>query len=63
MQKEIIISDSIELLKAMIEIPSLSREENEVVDYLEEKFRLWFRQEQSRKNLNIVAQLRLAPSI
>ena len=41
MQKEIIISDSIELLKAMIEIPSLSREENEVVDYLEEKFRLW----------------------
>jgi len=41
MQKEIIISDSIELLKAMIEIPSLSREEKEVVDYLEEKFRLW----------------------
>jgi len=41
MLKEIIISDSIELLKAMIEIPSLSREEKEVVDYLEEKFRLW----------------------
>jgi len=41
MLKEIIISDSIELLKAMIEIPSLSREEKEVVDYLEVKFRLW----------------------
>ena len=41
MQKEIIISDSVELLKAMIEIPSLSREEKEVVDYLEMKFRLW----------------------
>jgi len=41
MQKEIIISDSVELLKAMIEIPSLSKEENEVVDYLEGKFKLW----------------------
>ena len=41
MRKEKIISDGIELLKAMIEIPSLSREENEVVEHLEMKFRLW----------------------
>ena len=38
---ENIISDSIGLLKAMIEIPSLSREENTVADYLEDKFKLW----------------------
>lgn len=36
-----IASESIELLKAMIEIPSLSREEKDVADYLEEKFSVW----------------------
>lgn len=36
-----IVSDSVELLKAMIEIPSFSREEKEVADYLEEKFSVW----------------------
>ena len=36
-----IASESVELLKAMIEIPSLSREEKEVADYLEEKFSSW----------------------
>jgi acetylornithine deacetylase len=41
MMTEIIISESIELLKAMIEIPSLSREENNVADYLEAKFLSW----------------------
>ena len=37
----IIVSESVELLKAMIEIPSLSREENNVADYLEAKFVSW----------------------
>lgn len=41
MLKNTIKSESIELLKAMIEIPSLSREEKEVVDCLEGKFRMW----------------------
>jgi len=36
-----IASESIELLKKMIEIPSLSREEKEVADYLEGKFTIW----------------------
>lgn len=36
-----IVSESVELLKAMIEIPSLSREEKDVADYLEEKFNSW----------------------
>lgn len=36
-----IASESVELLKAMIEIPSLSREENDVADYLEKKFSIW----------------------
>lgn len=38
---ENIVSQSIELLKAMIEIPSLSREENTIVDFLEDKFKGW----------------------
>jgi acetylornithine deacetylase len=38
---ENIISDSIGLLKAMIEIPSLSREENTVAEYLEKQFMQW----------------------
>lgn len=41
MSKDQIISESVELLKAMIEIPSLSREEKQVSDYLEEKFTSW----------------------
>ena len=41
MQKDKIISESIELLKAMIEIPSLSREENTICNYLIEKFNSW----------------------
>lgn len=36
-----ILSESVELLKAMIEIPSLSREEKEVADYLEGKLTSW----------------------
>lgn len=36
-----IISESIELLKAMIEIPSLSREESDLADFLEGKFLSW----------------------
>ena len=36
-----IVSESVELLKAIIEIPSLSREEKEVADYLEVIFRHW----------------------
>jgi len=36
-----IVKDSIALLKAMIEIPSLSREEKMIADYLEEKFSDW----------------------
>jgi acetylornithine deacetylase len=41
MSKDQIILESVELLKAMIEIPSLSREEKQVSDYLEEKFTSW----------------------
>ena len=41
MVQDKIVSDSIELLMAMIEIPSLSREEKDVADYLEEKFIQW----------------------
>ena len=41
MMTDQIVSESVELLKAMIEIPSLSREENNVADYLEEKFLSW----------------------
>lgn len=36
-----IASESVELLKAMIEIPSFSREEKDVADYLEGKFSDW----------------------
>jgi len=36
-----IVSESIELLKAMVEIPSPSCEEKEVADYLEKKFTSW----------------------
>jgi len=36
-----IVSESIELLKAMIEIPSLSREESVLADFLESKFLSW----------------------
>jgi len=36
-----ITSESIELLKSMIEIPSFSREEKGVADYLEKKFSDW----------------------
>jgi acetylornithine deacetylase len=36
-----IVSESVELLKAIIEIPSLSREEKGVADYLEEKLTEW----------------------
>ena len=36
-----IVSESVELLKAIIEIPSLSREEKAVADYLEVIFRNW----------------------
>ncbi len=41
MNKDQIISESVALLKAMIEIPSLSREEKLVCDYLEEKLTSW----------------------
>jgi acetylornithine deacetylase len=41
MPKDKIISESIELLKAMIEIPSLSCEEDNVCNYLIEKFNSW----------------------
>lgn len=41
MLKEKIIVESIDLLKAIIEIPSFSREENNVVDFLIAKFTLW----------------------
>ncbi|MCX6239907.1 MAG: M20 family metallo-hydrolase [Bacteroidia bacterium] len=36
-----LVSESVEILKAIIEIPSLSREENDVADYLEKKFTSW----------------------
>ncbi len=36
-----IASESVDLLKEMIGIPSLSREEKEVADYLEETFSIW----------------------
>ncbi len=41
MLKDKLIIDSVELLKAMIEIPSISLEEKGVADYLEEKFTSW----------------------
>ena len=41
MMTDQIASESVELLKAMIEIPSFSREEKEVADYLEAKFSIW----------------------
>ncbi len=41
MMTDEIASDSVELLTAMIEIPSLSHEEKEVADYLEETFSIW----------------------
>lgn len=41
MVKDNIASESVELLIAMIEIPSLSREEKEVTDYLEGKCLSW----------------------
>jgi len=41
MLKDKIVSESVELLKAMIEIPSLSREEKVVTDFLEAKFSFW----------------------
>src|SRR5512133_2714341 len=36
-----IVSKSVELLIAMIEIPSLSKEEKDLADYLEIKFTSW----------------------
>jgi acetylornithine deacetylase len=50
MQKEKFTSESIELLKAMIEIPSLSCEEKEVIDYLEKKCIFWGLQPQRSGN-------------
>lgn len=41
MMTDQIVSESVELLKAMIEISSFSREEKEVADYLEAKFSDW----------------------
>ena len=41
MTQDQIASESVELLKSMIEIPSFSREEKDVADYLEEKFSDW----------------------
>lgn len=41
MTQDQIASESVELLKSMIEIPSFSREEKDVADYLEEKFSGW----------------------
>ena len=41
MMTDQIASESVELLKAMIEIPSFSREEKEVADYLEARFSIW----------------------
>lgn len=41
MTTEQIAAESVELLKTMIEIPSLSREEKNMADYLEEKFISW----------------------
>ena len=52
MVKDNIASESVELLKAMIEIPSLSREEKEVTDFLEGKCLCWGLQpERSGNNL------------
>ncbi len=52
MLKDKIASESVELLKAMIEIPSLSREEKDVSDFLEESFTSWgLKPERSRNNL------------
>lgn len=41
MQTEQIIADSVALLKVMIETPSLSREEKDVADYIEQKLTSW----------------------
>ena len=41
MTQDQIASESVELLKSMIETPSFSREEKDVADYLEEKFSDW----------------------
>jgi len=52
MVKEKIISESIELLKAMVGIPSLSREEKTVSDYLEGKLVSWgLKVNRSRNNI------------
>ncbi len=52
MLREKIVSESVELLKAMIEIPSLSRQEKEVTDYLQEKCISWgLHPERSGNNL------------
>ncbi len=52
MLKETIVSESVELLKAMIEIPSLSRQEKEVTDYLQKKCISWgLHPERSGNNL------------
>jgi acetylornithine deacetylase len=52
MPKERIATESVELLKAMIGIPSLSREERDVTDYLENKVLSWGLQpERSGNNL------------
>ena len=52
MQTEKIIADSVSLLMGMIEIPSLSREENAVCDYLIGKFNSWgLRTNRSRNNI------------
>jgi acetylornithine deacetylase len=50
MAKDKIASESVELLKALIEIPSLSREEKAVTDYLEEKCFTWGLQPQRSGN-------------
>ena len=52
MSKEKVISESVDLLKAMIEIPSLSREEKNVTDFLEDKLSEWgLKVTRSRNNI------------
>jgi acetylornithine deacetylase len=50
MVKDKIASESVELLKALIGIPSLSREEKDVTDYLEEKCFSWGLQPKRKGN-------------
>lgn len=52
-----LLTETIDLLRAMVRIPSISRQEKDVADFLEQKLSLWFPDCVKRINHNLIVTL------